>query len=463
MDRYYTIRKYLLEMNPIFNLNRRYVSNFTSLSHQMNNLTQNIKVSNRFKEYKGLFGHPILAHYNGFYAFRQNAVSQAENLINEAISSKRQRKMVQIFDELSNSLCKVADLAEFIRISHPDRNYTNAAEQACIAINAEVERLNTNRELFDALLEVIKNGDIMETTSTDNYVTELFLFDFEQCGIHLDNDVRQEVVRLNEHILHVGTYFMHGTTKPRIVTKDTIPDSLWNYFQVEGNKIIISGLQNESNNSLLREVAFKQFLQYDEHQEQLLLELIYSRLKLSKICEFNSFAHRATRGSIAGNPETVWDLINTINTMVRSKSEQDFKEMAKLKSIDNGGNSSELMQWDVPYYTQSHKMKKFGQDIRQANPYFSIGSCMEGLDLIFNSIFNVELKISDTNDEDLWHPSIIKLAVNDQKTHKTLGYIYCDFFIRPNKPFHDCHFTIQGGCNLPNGTAFLFIIFNLEN
>lgn len=52
----------------------------------------------------------------------------------------RTRKMVVVFDELSDSLCQVADLAEFIRLAHPKEAYTVAAEDACISINLVVEQ-----------------------------------------------------------------------------------------------------------------------------------------------------------------------------------------------------------------------------------------------------------------------------------------------------------------------------------
>lgn len=47
---------------------------------------------------------------------------------------------MQIFDELSDSLCKVADLSEFIRLGHPNGVYSHAAEDACISISGVVEK-----------------------------------------------------------------------------------------------------------------------------------------------------------------------------------------------------------------------------------------------------------------------------------------------------------------------------------
>lgn len=89
---------------------------------------------------QGLFGIPELKSHEGFYLLKENVIEKSDRLIEEAISPDRQRKMVEVFDELSDSLCKVADMAEFVRLAHPVGTYCFAAEDACITVSGVVEK-----------------------------------------------------------------------------------------------------------------------------------------------------------------------------------------------------------------------------------------------------------------------------------------------------------------------------------
>lgn len=57
----------------------------------------------------------------------------------------------------------------------------------------------------------------------DRHVIDLFLCDFEQCGIHLDQQTRKNVVYLNDCILRTGQRFAAGAMAPRNVPADAIP------------------------------------------------------------------------------------------------------------------------------------------------------------------------------------------------------------------------------------------------
>lgn len=87
-------------------------------------------------------------------------------------------------------------------------------------------RLNTHCELYTALKEVVGKGDKFPTNPIDNHVASLFLFDFEQSGIHLSENERKRVVALNDAILNLGQQFVTGSSNPRYVKKDIIPDNI---------------------------------------------------------------------------------------------------------------------------------------------------------------------------------------------------------------------------------------------
>ena len=134
--------------------------------------------------------------------------------------------MVEIFDELSDSLCQVADLAEFIRFAHPASDYSSAAEHTCLAISKLVEKLNTNVEMYKALKLAVDNSDIVPTSRVDQLVGRLFLFDFEQCGIHLCEKKRNLVVELNNQILCAGQQFLSGISNPKVVKQSVLPENV---------------------------------------------------------------------------------------------------------------------------------------------------------------------------------------------------------------------------------------------
>lgn len=60
--------------------------------------------------FKGLFGVPELSAPEGFYIAQEEALRKTELLVARACSSPPGPQTVLIFDELSDALCRVADL-----------------------------------------------------------------------------------------------------------------------------------------------------------------------------------------------------------------------------------------------------------------------------------------------------------------------------------------------------------------
>ncbi|KAI4903620.1 hypothetical protein NFI96_030677, partial [Prochilodus magdalenae] len=92
-------------------------------------------------EEEGLFGVAELSSPSGFQVVQREALWEMEFLVTRVCTEPPGVGTVETFDQLSDSLCKVADLADFIKVAHPDAAYSKAAERTCVNIGTVLEKL----------------------------------------------------------------------------------------------------------------------------------------------------------------------------------------------------------------------------------------------------------------------------------------------------------------------------------
>uniref|UniRef100_A0A8K9Y0U4 Mitochondrial intermediate peptidase n=1 Tax=Oncorhynchus mykiss TaxID=8022 RepID=A0A8K9Y0U4_ONCMY len=354
-------------------------------------------------EKNGLFGVPELSSPAGFEVTTKRALKDTQELVDKVCSSPPGAVTVETFDQLSDGLCKVADLADFVKVAHPEPSFREAAEKTCIEIGTVVEKLNTNVDLCRSLKNLLDNKEVLAQLDPETRkVAELFMFDFAISGIHLDEKLRKEAVKLHVKLLDLNNEFLMGSHLPNRIAKSAIPEHIHCHFATEGSFIQIGGLHAESSNDLVREVAYRIFLYPNADLMECLEELLKCRNKLAKLVGYESYAHRALQGTM------------------------------------------ELMPWDPPYFSGVLRAERYNIEPSLYSPYFSLGSCMEGLNSLFTKLYGVSIMSEHPSAGEVWNDDVRKLAVVHE-TEGLLGYIYCDFFHRANKPHQDCHFTIRGG------------------
>ncbi|XP_048489298.1 mitochondrial intermediate peptidase [Plutella xylostella] len=433
-------------LKPLWVVGRRpgrAVSTWSPLATAFNTRPSTQPLFNNFKERTGLFCKPELVSFEGFYALKEQAVEATDRLIEEATNNPT-RPMVEIFDELSDTLCQVADLAEFVRIAHPQSHFASAAEDACISVSGVVEKLNTDRALYEALRDSVKKG-----TSGDKHLAELFLFDFEQSGIQLDAGPRNRVVALNDLILQTGQRFMAGASKSRKVPRDIVPQNVRQFFSTEGDSIVVSGVYAECAEAAAREAAYRLYLAPDRHQHELLTTTLEARKEMAGICGFGSYADRAIKASTMETSSNVRQFLDTLSHNLHDRAQVDFDQMLAMKKTECHQDS--LQCWDTPYFTHKAKTQLLNVANSDFSPYFSLGGCMEGLNMLCQELYGISLKPEEMMAGESWSPDVYKLAVV-HSTEGSLGHIYCDLYARAGKPHQDCHFTVRGGRRLPDGT-----------
>ncbi|KAL3056918.1 hypothetical protein OYC64_007408 [Pagothenia borchgrevinki] len=77
-------------------------------------------------------------------------------------------------------------------------------------------------------------------------------------------------------------------------------------------------------------------------------ELLKCRYKMAKLVGYESYAHRALKGTMAKTPETVMSFLQLLTDKLSDKTAKDFTMMSNMKKKLNPLNA-ELMPWDHPY------------------------------------------------------------------------------------------------------------------
>uniref|UniRef100_A0A8C1S1Y3 Si:ch73-1a9.4 n=1 Tax=Cyprinus carpio TaxID=7962 RepID=A0A8C1S1Y3_CYPCA len=374
---------------------------------------------------------------------------------------------------LSDSLCRVADLADFIKVAHPDAAFREAAERTCVEIGTVVEILNTNVDLCQSLKNLLGNEAVLATLDSDTRrVAELFMFDFEISGIHLDYSKRSKAVALNVKLLDLYHEFLSGSQLPNAIDKQVLPEHIRHCFSIDGNRVQIGGLHADSPNELVREAAYKIFLYPNTSLLLCLDELLACRHELATLVGYESFAHRALKGTMAKTPETVMKFLKLLTEKLSDRTSKDFKMMKEMKKKTHTTNP-EVMPWDHAYLSSAIRTEMFNIDPSIYSPYFSLGACMEGLNCLFTQLLGVYFQAEQPKMGELWSEDVRKLvrfclpslfahfsspallrSLTDvliqmgrciycflccqqavvHETEGVLGYIYCDFFRRLDKP-----------------------------
>ena len=365
-------------------------------------------------------------------------------------------EVVTQMDELSDTLCQVADLAECVRLVHPDTAFARAAQEASLKINQYVEELNTDKRLHRSLNSFMKSEEFLQCNEVTQRTAELFMHDFEASGIHLDDKKREKVVDLNGQILQLSHQFVDSTTLPSLVPENQCPSSLRQHFRSESGNVLVNHVAHRSGNSELRALSYQVYHAITSTQQRLLQDTLSLRHELATLVGYPSFAHKVLKTCMAESPDVVRDFLESLSEKILPLAREEAQEMIKIKqNLGDQIAPNSLFPWDVMYISSSAQKEYFSTD--NLRDYFSLDNTLKGLDNLFQSLFDVKLERSPIEPGEAWHKTVMKLAFV-HKSEGLMGYTYLDLFARPGKILSDCHFTIQGGRELADGSYQLPII-----
>jgi intermediate peptidase len=414
---------------------------------------------------RGLVQNQYLTSPEGFEEFalvtRQKCQAIVHSVLN-ASSVDEYRRMARDLDRLSDLLCRVIDIADFMRATHPDPKIQDAATRAYALMFEYMNVLNTTTGLHEQLKKAASNPDVTSHWSEEEKtVAHLLIKDFLKSAIDLPPRERRLFVELSNEISQVGPDFVDSMESEaqhlvfegsRLGGMDpTMVRQLTSWGKV--TMPTIGGIATMAMNSVRDEdvrrrlyLANRTASRTQVHRLEVLLQ---KRAELARLAGYQSFSHMTLSDKMAQSPVAVNNFLTALNADNAPAVRQEVASLLTLKQTDHPSSASSsilLHAWDHAYYL-SRQLSLSAPRPSSRKPdflssYFSLGTVMQGLSRLFTRLYGVRLVPRETSPGETWNADVRRLDVIDE-ANGHIAVIYCDLFERAGKSPNPAHFTLR--------------------
>ncbi|KAK9436285.1 Mitochondrial intermediate peptidase [Metarhizium brunneum] len=413
------------------------------------------------KKSQGLFKNRYLTSPDGFFVFAQKNLEKATRLVQRVLSASTTEDyqgVVKDLDRLSDLLCRVLDMSDFVRMTHPDVRFQQAAAGAWSMVYQYMNQLNTMTGLNDQLGKALSCPEVTSAWSDEEKtVAELLKLDFMKSAVNLPKRARDRFVELSSRISDVGSAFVQGM-EPEI--KEVMLPSHRFYGLYPGlaatlkirSQISIATTGPESAaalQSVYDEETRKEIYLAQRTASHSTIERLESMLKLraelAELAGFESHGHMALKDRMmAKSPASVMKFLLALRNHNAPIVQQELLELTEKKRERLAMPEVDLQAWDRDFYMEKVRaeMRSRVRHEDQLTAFFSVGTVMQGLSRLFDRLYGVRFVPREALPGEVWHPDVKRLDVMSDDGEQ-LAVLYCDLFYRPQKSPNPAHFTVR--------------------
>ncbi|KAI9673945.1 MAG: Mitochondrial intermediate peptidase [Caeruleum heppii] len=409
---------------------------------------------------RGLFQNRHLTNPGGFQVFASDTLGQARKLVAKITSAstvQEYRSLVRMMDRLSDLLCRVIDVADFVRAVHPDRRMQDAASKAHALMFEYMNVLNTTTALNDQLKKAMSMPEVVASwTQEEKVVADILRKDFSKSAIDLPSTARQRFVHLSNQISRVGQSFVEGMAaeRPYLAFRSSKLKGLdpllarqltqWGRVTLPSTGSTATTALRSVEDEVTRKEIYLASRTATKAQIRRLEELVTLRAQLAEVSGYESFAQMTLSDKMARSPQSVDRFLEALAGGNRSRLKAELDDLTRLKESRVGPGAAPLQAWDKDFYTSRQmalaRPKSRSPDFISA--YFSLGTVMQGLSRVFHRLYGVRFVPREPGAGESWNDDVRRLDVVDE-AEGHIAVVYCDLFERPWKNPNPAHYTLR--------------------
>ena len=167
----------------------------------------------------------------------------------------------------------------------------------------------------------------------------------------------------------------------------------------------------------------------DTNNLKLCKRLINLRREMAQLLGYDTFADYVMKHRMATKVENVYKLLNDLIEAYKPKAIEEREEVEALAKEEEGA-AFKMEPWDLAYYSQLLKKKKYDLDPEMLRPYLELGNVIKGVFGLATRLYGITFK--ENKEIPVYHPDVKPYEVYD-KDGSYLAVLYVDFHPRKGK------------------------------
>ena len=156
-------------------------------------------------------------------------------------------------------------------------------------------------------------------------------------------------------------------------------------------------------------------------------EILALRHEMAQILGFENYAELSVATKMAESGQQVVDFLNDLAVKSKPSAESDLADLKAFAKAEHG--VEELNSWDVGYYAEKLREKKYSISQEVLRPYFPINKVLSGLFHTAQTLFGVDIR--EESDFDTYHKDVQLFTIS--KNGEDIARFFLDPYAREGK------------------------------
>jgi len=334
------------------------------------------------------------------------------------------------------------------------------AYESCLPLLSEFGTwAGQHKGLYKAYTAIKESPDFAQLDYAKQKAVNNALRDFRLSGIGLPIDKQKQYGEISKRLSELGSTFSNNVLDASMgwskLVQDAslltgLPESALSAAKAaaaaKGEKGWLFTLEFPSylpvmtyaDNQALRAEMYKAFSTRASDQgpnakkwdnSEIMVEELKLRYELARLLGFNNYAEKSLATKMANTTDEVISFLNDLASRARAQGEQEIAELQEFVKSEYG--IDELQPWDIGYYSEKLKHKKYSISDEALRPYFPEKKVISGLFEVMDRVFDMKV-VPHKEVVDTWHKDVSFYDIFDKKGILR-GSFYLDLYAREHK------------------------------